>query len=85
MKSSLPSAPTLILKGVVDEAEKFILIFNAQHFYMNHSESSSESSGSEESADEDASNYNRYRSHSIPLEVPSGICSISHSFDTRSA
>ncbi|XP_032783491.2 LOW QUALITY PROTEIN: uncharacterized protein LOC116921335 [Daphnia magna] len=33
------------------------------------SESSSESSGSEDSADEDPANYNRYRSDSIPIEV----------------
>lgn len=33
-----------------------------------NSESSSESSGSEESADDDPSSYNRYRSSSIPLE-----------------
>ena len=34
-----------------------------------YSESSSESSGSDESADEDPSNYSRYRSNSIPTEV----------------
>jgi len=34
-----------------------------------YSESSSESSGSEESADEDPGSYSRYRSNSIPTEV----------------